>query len=449
MRDTSRVRRTQEGTARPAGATRPASAARASGAARTAPRSASHVRSAAYSSSSPRGVSDRTAHATRTAQSHMRAAETGRRSHSRAAAVPQHHGRTIALVALLALVIIAVSGALFMRFSQTGKQVASKTNVAAGQEVTITIPEGAGGSTIVQLLMDNGVISDSSAFLRAVQTQNADQKLKSGTYVLVTGSDPANVVKQLVEGPNTTEGSLTIAEGLTVSATAAQVESVLGISADDFINQAKASNYVSDYPFLANAANDSLEGFLYPKTYDFSGKEVTADSVIRAMLNQYQHEVASIDMSSARAAIKSRYGVDMSDYDVLIMASIVEREALTDDDRVKIASVFYNRMSQGMALQSDATMGYVTGGTVSADDLKQDSPYNTYLYQGLTPTPICSPSQASINAVLNPDDTNYLYFWITESEHVFSETYDQHLAAIAASGSTGSTGNGSTAETRS
>jgi UPF0755 protein len=119
------------------------------------------------------------------------------------------------------------------------------------------------------------------------------------------------------------------------------------------------------------------------------------------------------------------------------MASIIEREAVTDDQRASISSVFYNRLQAAMPLQSDATMGYVTGGEVTADDLKQESPYNTYLNEGLPPTPICAPSLASIQAALAPADTNYLYFYIVQENgqttSSFSETYDEHLASIAAS----------------
>ena len=188
---------------------------------------------------------------------------------------------------------------------------------------------------------------------------------------------------------------------------------------------------MADYPFLANAADDSLEGFLCPKTYDFSGHgDVTADAVIRAMLDQYNADVTSLDFASGEALIAERYGITMSDYDVIKLASIVEREAVTDGQRPKVASVFFNRLKAGMALQSDATMMYVTGGEVTADDLKTESPYNTYLNAGLTPTPICTPSVDSIKAVLSPDDTDYLYFYITQTDEWFSSTYDEHLQAI-------------------
>ncbi len=311
-------------------------------------------------------------------------------------------------------------------------------DVEPGQEVSIKVAEGSSASAIAQQLYEAGVIGDTSAFMKAARKQNVDEKLKPGTYIFVTGSDVQNVIDLLVAGPNSGEGILTIAEGLTVRQTAAIVEDRLGISADDFIAQAKASSYVDDYPFLADAAAsgyDSLEGYLFPKTYDFSSGAPTADSVIRTLLDQYALETQGLDFASAEAQIADAYGVTMSDYDILKLASVIEREAVADDQRGNVASVFYNRLAgklgQGAFLQSDAVMGYVTGGEVTADDLQQDSPYNTYKNEGLPPTPICAPSMASLEAALAPESTDYLYFWITDSEAVFSKTYEEHQAAIA------------------
>ncbi|MCH3943603.1 MAG: endolytic transglycosylase MltG [Atopobiaceae bacterium] len=336
------------------------------------------------------------------------------------------------LVAVVAVIVGLVVFVVLPRFHATS----AESTIAAGEQVEVDIPEGSGGSAIAKQLKDAGVISSSDDFYKEVQKQNADQKLKSGAYTFVTGADVSEVVKQLIEGPNATGSKLTVAEGLTVTQTAAVAESSLGIAQSDFLAQAKASNYVADYPFLSGVANDSLEGFLYPKTYYLSGKAINADTAIRAMLDQYKSEVAGLDFSGSEEKIKSAYGLTMSDYQILTLASIVEKEATTDDDRPKVASVFYNRLSNSQAylhyLQSDATLTYALGHAPSADELHSDtSPYNTYLTAGLTPTPICSSSLASIKAALAPSDTKYLYFWITDTSHVFSETYDEHLQAIS------------------
>ena len=361
----------------------------------------------------------------------MQSLATPRTRDQRAQASRGGHSRKGPIIALVAaLVVVVVAGVILV--PRIFKSTPTQSELAnQGAQVEVVIDDGSGALAIASKLKEAGVIASSDDFVTEVQKQKADSSLKSGAYVFTIGDSYENIIAQLTKGPNSTSGRITIPEGLTVAQTAAAVESALGISADDFTAQAKASNYAGEFSFLADASDDSLEGFLYPKTYDFSGKSgVTADTVIRAMLTQYQADVASLDFASAEAAIQERYGVTMSDYDILKLASVVEREGLNASQRPKVASTFYNRLQIGMALQSDATMMYVTGGTVTADDLKTESPYNTYLNTGLTPTPICSPSLESIQATLTPDDTDYLYFYITQSDEWFSSTYDEHLQAI-------------------
>lgn len=331
---------------------------------------------------------------------------------------------------ILVLVVLALVGfgghALWQRVFPP-EEVAT---ITSGQVVTVTIPDGSSTQDIADILFDNGIIAKRSDFTNEVKQQNAAASMKSGTYDIVTGANVADIVRLLVAGPNSSAKRLTVPEGYTVSQIATAVQTTLGISSDDFLAQAKASNYVSDYPFLAAAQNDSLEGFLYPKTYDLSTTDGSADAAIRAMLDQYQSEVASLDFAGAEATIKGSYGITVSDYDILNLASIIEKEAHSDDDRAKIASVMYNRLKVGMPLQSDATLIYVTGREPTADDLKQQNPYNTRINKGFPPTPICSPSMASIKAAMAPATTNYYYFYWTGSETAFSETYEQHQQVI-------------------
>lgn len=330
------------------------------------------------------------------------------------------------------IAIAVVAGAAIFIFPRLFS--GSDQTVEAGQQVIITIPDGASGDTIASILSENHIIEDPSEYYAAVKKLNAEMSLKPGDYQFETLQDPVEVVEQLVEGPNASGAKLTVPEGRTVGQTAQLVEETYGISADDFLAQAKASAYVSDYPFLSEAADDSLEGFLYPKTYTFSGTP-TADQIIRAMLDQYQTDVVdALDFTAACIAINERYGLDLSDYELLVLASVVEREGLNASQRAHVASVFLNRMSgkgdfAGRPyLQSDATLMYVTGGAVTADDIQSiDSPYNSYKNAGLPPTPICAPSVEAIQATLNPTDSNDLYFYITQDEEYFSETYDEHM----------------------
>lgn len=331
----------------------------------------------------------------------------------------------LAMVALL--IVIATVMAYLNSRSQDNAQTAS---ITAGEHIKVTIPSGANAARIAQLLVQERVISDGKAFLSAIQKQDVASKIKSGTYELVAGSDYQQLIDRLIQGPNSSENALVVPEGFTVDKLADLVSQQFGISRDDFLAQAKASNYVDEFPFLKDAQNDSLEGFLWPKTYDFSSTTPTSDAIIKLMLTQYKTETANLDFEGAQQNIKQQYGVTMSRYDFIKLASIIEKEALIDEDRPLIASVMFNRLKADMPLQSDATMGYVTKGKVTPQDLKSDSPYNTQNKKGFPPTPICSPGIASLSAAMLPATTDNYYFWITKDEHKFSKTYDEHLQAI-------------------
>lgn len=353
-------------------------------------------------------------------------------AYARGGARPPKKGSSVPVVIGVLIAIAVVAGAALFLFPRIFG--GDSANIEAGQQVSITIPEGSSGDAIATILVESHIIADSGEYYAAVKKLNAEMSLKPGDYQFETLQDPLSVVKQLVAGPNLEGVKLTVPEGKTVEQTAQLVEDAYGISADEFISQAKASAYAGDYPFLADAGNDSLEGFLYPKTYTFAGTP-TADEVIRAMLDQYQLDVFdAFDFDAGRAAISATYGIELSDYELLTLASIVEREGLNADQRAHVASVFLNRLAgkgdfAGRPyLQSDATLMYETGGAVTAEDIQGiDSPYNSYQNAGLPPTPICSPSSEAILATLEPTDSDDLYFYITQDEEYFSQTYDEHM----------------------
>lgn len=331
--------------------------------------------------------------------------------------------RVVAVAVVLVLVVgIGAGFVMFVAPRLFGQ--AEGGSVAAGQQVTITVPEGASGDSIASLLSRNHIIENPSDYYAAVKKLNAESSLKPGDYLFETGQNPIQVVKQLVAGPNVEGGKLTIQEGLTVDQTAARVEEVYGISADEFKAQAKASAYVSDYPFLKDAYNDSLEGFLYPKTYTFDGTP-TADQVIRAMLDQFATETSGLELSYSPMGFGAQQ--------VITVASLIERETAVADERPIVASVIYNRLEADMYLQIDAAVVYARGGgsqAVTNSDLQIDSPYNVYKYKGLPAGPICSPSISSIKAALQPSGTKYLYYVASaagDGSHKFTDDYDEFL----------------------
>ncbi len=332
-------------------------------------------------------------------------------------------GIVIAVVVVI-LVVLVATGVIGPFASPT------KTGIVAGQNVEVKIPTGSSTSDISKLLYDNDVIDNEGNFKRVVSSHNADSSLKPGTYELTTLMDIDELVDTLVSGPDFYGTRLTIPEGLTVSETASIVESTLGISATDFVNAANsASTYAADYPFLSGVYNNSLEGYLFPKTYDVPDG-ATADSVIRMMLDQFQTELKQAGIST-----EGGKGVTLSE--IVNVASMIQKETADTDEMSDVASVIYNRLNSGMALQIDATVVYAlgssyTGGSVTYDDLQIDSPYNTYKNTGLPAGPICSPGADALKAAANPSSTNYLYYLVTDSstgKHSFFDNYDAFLAA--------------------
>ncbi|MCI1479342.1 MAG: endolytic transglycosylase MltG [Eggerthellaceae bacterium] len=337
------------------------------------------------------------------------------------------------LIAIVIAVVMAI--VLLIAVPSCSRGCSSTDLVQPGTTVEVTVPDGASAQQIGQALVDAKLIANASEFTDAVKSSDAASQLKPGDYQIEGGTSAADIVSMLVSGPSA--NTLVVPEGYTVSRTADAVEKATdgAVTADDFkAAAANASAYADDYPFVADAYNNSLEGFLFPKTYTLP-KDATADSIVRMMLDQYEQEVQSLDYSYAESQ-------GLSAYDVLKLASVVERES-DANTRADVASVFYNRLAANTALQSDATIAYVVGHDPTHDDLSVDSPYNTYQHKGLPAGPICSPGLDSLQATCQPNQTDYLYFYFTKNDdgslnYYFSKTYDEHLQAIKSASSSSS-----------
>ncbi len=301
--------------------------------------------------------------------------------------------------------------------------------VQEGKEIEVTIAEGSTANQIGKLLEEKGVIASSSDFTKAVKEKDAASSLKPGTYHLIGGTDAGEIVDILISGK--TGYSLTIPEGYSLSQIAKTVEQTCGIDADAFEQQATVANYKANYAFLDEATEATLEGYLFPDTYSISYTD-DADAIIRQMLDDYETRMGNVDLSAAQQNNLDSYGV-------LTLASIIEKESHDDSDKATIASVFLNRMNADMNLGSDVTTYYAVGkdltDELTSDDLGSTNPYNTRnpLSRGLPPGPICSPSMASIQAAAAPADTNYLYFFYSNSEEkvMYFETADDFNKAWA------------------
>ncbi|MDR2493123.1 MAG: endolytic transglycosylase MltG [Coriobacteriales bacterium] len=333
-------------------------------------------------------------------------------------------GRVVAIIVVIAVIAGLSTVALYLAGVLPTPDDAS---VAAGQPVTVNIPEGASTSEIAALLRKANVITDENAFKNAVVSRNAASSLKSGIYPLKTKMDLTELVSALIAGPSTadTGNRLTVPEGLSVEQTAAIVEQSCGIPANEFVALAySADRYAADYPFLTEVYNNSLEGFLYPKTYTIP-QSANADYVIRVLLDQFALETK--DLNYALAASKN-----LTPYDLLILASLIEKETAQPDERPLVSSVIYNRLRVNMRLQIDATVVYALGPSYDGSpllnkDLEIDSPYNTYRIDELPVGPICSPQIASLAAAADPAQTDYLYYVLTSRDgtHTFCATSDE------------------------
>lgn len=294
------------------------------------------------------------------------------------------------------------------------------TSRPVNHSVKVVIEPGWTTDQIARTLAEKGVVDSSFFFTVYVKQRGAESKLQAGEYVLKTGLSYRAALEALLKGPKIKYYKVTIPEGLTIKEVAKTVAEKTHIEEEDFLAAAKKSDY--NYPFLGEIPTDSLEGFLFPKTYVVTSK-MNAHDVVDKMLYQFQKETSPLDFSWAK-------GKNLNLYQIVIVASIIEKEVKLSDERDKVSAVIYNRLERGMLLEMCSTVQYVLPerkAELTYEDLKFDSPYNTYLHIGLPPAPICSPGLASIEAALKPAPVDYLYFVLTspDGRHTFTNSPEE------------------------
>lgn len=294
-----------------------------------------------------------------------------------------------------------------------------------GEEVAVVIEPGASASTIASQLERAGVIEAAWAFRVYARIRGSAGSLKPGEYVFRKGMSYSTVFGLLEKGPAIEFTRVTIPEGRTVRQTAEILERVAGIPATEFL--AEVTNGKHALPFLPKNGKN-LEGTLFPKTYDLL-EGITVSQVVDLLHDQFEKETAGLNWDNAE-------NLGVSRYEILIIASMIEREARVPQDRAKISRVIYNRLARPMRLQIDATVQYgiyvKTGAykqPLLVEDYKFSSPFNTYLIDGLPPSPIASPGLAALEAALNPAKGEWLYYVLIndKGEHGFAETYDEFV----------------------
>lgn len=295
-------------------------------------------------------------------------------------------------------------------------------------EVTIRVSPGASTNEIAKMLVDENVIDSEKEFNNKANDAGIDQKLKAGTYRFERGESIDSILAKLSQGLQAPEGFITVPEGYSLDDIANLVVAKTGITKKDYIKAATPAGRT--LPLQGASDAPDLEGFLFPSTYNLD-PETDAATLVGKQLRTFKDKTSSLDWKEA-----DRLG--LTEYQALTVASMVEREAKVPEERPLVAAVIYNRLAIGMKLEIDATVQYAIGSwkkDLTVEDLETDSPYNTRLYGGLPPGPICNPGIASINAALKPASVDYLYYVATGDEaghHTFTSSYDEFLQASAA-----------------
>ncbi|MCO4487004.1 endolytic transglycosylase MltG [Streptococcus infantarius] len=352
---------------------------------------------------------------------------------------------------LISAIIIALIATGFFVYRYVDSSI-KPLDSSSKKYITVDIPEGSGNKYIGQILEKSGVIKSATVFNYYTKFKNYSN-FQSGYYNLQPNMDLDEICKQLKEGgtpqpEKPSLGKILVTEGYTikqiseaVTKNSAKKHASTPYTADDFLkvvqDEAFISKMAAKYPKLLGSLPEAdkvtyrLEGYLFPATYSYYEKTSMEDivedmiSTMDSYMSQYYDTIAASGKSVN---------------DVLTLASLVEKEGSTDDDRRNIASVFYNRMNNNMPLQSNIAILYAMGKlgeetSLAADasiDTSIDSPYNVYTNTGLMPGPVDAPSLSAIEATVNPASTNYYYFVadVKTGKIYYSENFDDHKANV-------------------
>lgn len=308
-----------------------------------------------------------------------------------------------------------------------------------GSIVNIKIPKGASASSIAQILKQEGLIKNELKFKLLVKTFNKEHNFLPGRFKINSNTSYLNIINQLQNPKNIQVAKITIPEGFNLF----QINNLLVkkelLPKDEFYDfatdRSKFIHLLENIPELYNEPElNQLEGFLFPDTY-ILGYDMTAEEIIKVMLKRFKNKVLpAYNISKENNTLPKRKDKTMSFYNIISLASIIEGEAITANERATIAGVFLNRMNKKMILGSCTTVHYARAleglpkvKDLSYEDTRIQSDYNTYINAGLPPSPISSPGLASIEAALNPEKNNY-YFFVSNKDgtHHFSKTEAEH-----------------------
>jgi len=273
----------------------------------------------------------------------------------------------------------------------------------------VIIPPGTNAREVVNILENNEIIIKNNYIMRIlIKLTKLEEKLKYGEYRLSPAMNTIQILEKLAKG-EVVLYKITIPEGYNCEQIAELLDKKGIVEKESFIN-------------LVKNGEKNWEGYLFPDTYEVP-KGYGSENMLKLLLLNFNRVMDKLKPKIE----KSQFSLD----EIITLASIIEKEAKYNDEKSKVSSVFHNRLKNGMKLQSCATIQYILGKPkekLEESDLKIDSPYNTYLYKGLPPGPICNPGLDSIIAAIEPTETDWLYFVLGENgRHIFSKTYQEHL----------------------
>ncbi len=325
---------------------------------------------------------------------------------------------------ILTVFLLAVAVALFKGYSlYSGYQSFKTTKIEVPAGTTVVIEKGNSWNTAAKKLAEAKIITDAKQFMWMIKEKDFGKALKTGEFEFSGEMNPEEVAKKIMSG-KVKLYSFTIPEGYNKYDAAAVFKGL-----DWMQGSGKFLEVCHDKNFLESIGaknKTSCEGLLFPSTYSFPrGSDII--EVMKKMAGQMKATLAKYQTEIDKS--------DMDVYDLLKLASIVEKETGAKDEQPKIASVFLNRKKIGMKMQTDPSVIYGLlpkfNGNITKKDLMTDHPWNTYTRYGFPATPLCFPGDGAIKSVLRPDKTNYLYFVATgKGYHYFSKTLKEHNAAV-------------------
>jgi UPF0755 protein len=338
--------------------------------------------------------------------------------------------RVVVVIGFLAFVSVA---AYFVNRGVDWYQERSTTTTqqaAHDTTKTVTVASGTSAAEVGRQLEDAGVIESAAEFVDLVKSRGTESALLPGKYEFSEGLALIDVVDMLETGESTGTFTVTIPEGLSASQVAASLTDEGDIPGDSYLEMV-ASPSDFELPKVGAAAPKgltTLEGLLYPSTYWLTDGD-GATQLIGAQLAAFAQKTADLPWANAEA-------LGMTPYEIVIVASLIEKEVSVAAERPIVAAVIYNRLEKDMSLGIDATVRYALDkwkGDLTSEDLKVDSPYNTRENKGLPPTPIANPRVEALEAALKPADVDYLYYVLkdTHGNHFFTASYDEFLQAKA------------------